>query len=209
MKQRQKKNRVLRRKAVREDELAPGIAAGITQGEHALEEANERFPVQSIDGVTAMQHMTKPHRRGGGAGFVAQENFESIMVEEATGRVMRDVTIIFPKGVKEEIQAGYRCLRCHEPQDYSFPEWCDLCGYPMRERQIMDVAMEFDGERHLGPTRPIQEFLDAQDARLEKRKFIKRVLDGGQGKVPKEWLQDEELLAGLAPEDRAAIGALR
>lgn len=129
------------------------------------------------------------------------------MVEEATGRIMRDASLRFNEETRNAIKAGNICLRCLEPQPTSFPDTCDLCGYPMRERQILDVAMEFEGEVHLGPTKPLREFADAQSERLEKRKFIKRILDGGQGNVPKAWLHDAVLMEGLDPEDRRALRA--
>jgi hypothetical protein len=65
--------------------------------------------------------------------------------------------------------------------------------------------MEFEGEKHIGPSLPVTEYLAEQDERIEKRKFVKRVLDGGQGKIPKQWLADATLLEGMSPDDVARI----
>jgi hypothetical protein len=83
----------------------------------------------------------------------------------------------------------------------AFPRYCPVCGYSVADRQVMDMAMEFEGERHLGPSKPIAEYMEEQELRVEKRKFIRQVLDGGQGKVPKEWLTDKELLEDLTPQE--------
>ena len=69
-----------------------------------------------------------------------------------------------------------------------------MCGYPVKDRQIMDIAMEFEGERQLGPSKPIGEYLQEQEARKEKRKFAKRAIAYGGMKIPKEWERDATLL---------------
>ena len=48
----------------------------------------------------------------------------------------------------------------------------------MKERQIMDVAMEFEGDKHLGPARPMSEYLEEQSLRHEKAKFEARIAEG-------------------------------
>lgn len=131
--------------------------------------------------------------------FVASENPDAFMIEENTGRVMQDAVIHFTAEVLDAVKAGNICLRCHEPQPFSFPEMCDVCGYPMRERQIMDISMEFVGERHVGPAKPVKQYLEEMDERTEKRRFIDKLMEGGQGKVPREWLNDRTLFPDGPP----------
>lgn len=91
---------------------------------------------------------------------------------------MQDVDIMAHQETRDAIKSGYMCLRCLEPQPFAFPEMCDLCGYPMKDRQILDVAMEFQGEKHVGPSKPINEYLMEQDLRVEKRKFEEKIREG-------------------------------
>jgi hypothetical protein len=78
----------------------------------------------------------------------------------------------------QAIQAGHMCLRCLEPQPEAFPDQCDICTYPMRERQVMDIAMEFRGEAHVGPGAPIAEYLAEQEERLERLDHARRRAEG-------------------------------
>ena len=43
----------------------------------------------------------------------------------------------------------------------------------------MDFAMEFEGEVHVGPNKPISEYLLEQDLEREKRKHAKKLKEGG------------------------------
>lgn len=194
---------------VKPEHLAPRLQEGFTQGVPA-EEALSYFESPTQDGVAQLRALRDVSPAGGTRvptpRFVASVSDDSIMVEPATGRVMQDVELGMNPETRRAIQAGSICLRCLEPQPSPFPTLCDLCGYPMAERQAMDVAVEFEGEIHLGPTRPISEFLEEQSERLEKRKFMKRILDGGKGKIPKSWLRDSTLMEGLDPVDRKALG---
>jgi hypothetical protein len=107
--------------------------------------------------------------------FVAEDDLGSVWTDE-TGRLQRNVNMTFNREVIRAIQSGVICLRCLEPQDEAFPPVCQSpaelgCQYPIRERQIMDFAMEFEGDKHIGPSKPVSEYLLEQDLRVEQRKF--------------------------------------
>lgn len=210
MKKKQRNRALKKRRHISEDELSPGIAAGLTQGV-PLKEALEMHPVSTApSGVELVRHMRDveqaQHRRVPLPKFVASEDADSVWYDEPTGRIQKNVTATFQPEVVAAIKAGEICLRCLEPQDEPFPDICTSppemgCSYPIRDRQIMDVAMEFEGDRHLGPARPITEFLEEQDLRREKRKFIERKIEGGGGKIPKEWLRDATLFPDGVPKE--------
>ena len=211
---RQQKNRALRRKQhVNPDDLAPKVAEGLTQGLNAEEAAEALGPVANVDGRDMVAHMAHADdritRRDGQpwAAHVATSDTKALWSDGVTDRVQMDLHKTYTAEGMRLLQEGRQCLRCDEPHpDLPFPPQCDLCGYAMRERQIMDIAMEFDGMKHLGPSAPISEFLAEQEERVEKRKFIKRVADGGQGRIPKAWLADATLLDGLvSPAERAEL----
>lgn len=217
MASKRQRNRALKRERhVNPDDLAPGIAKGLTQGASA-QEALDEFPTQGVSGVEMIRHMSGERQLEGMRGvprphFVAK-NTSTGFVRASLDREFGDVTVTFTKDVMDALRSGMICLRCFEPQSSAFAdEHIEGCegfeihgAHYMRDRQILDIAMEFEGDQHLGPSKPMGELLDEQEERSEKRKFMKRVLDGGQGQIPKEWLRDATLLEGLDDEDRDAL----
>lgn len=189
---------------VKPEHLSPGLAAGLTTGVPA-DEALKQFPVttpKATDSVAHMKDADKRLERGRNqfAQFVADNDDQAVWVDGVTDRPQMDyVKTYTPEGMRF-LREGRQCLRCDEPQPDPFPPTCDLCGYPMKERQIVDISLEFDGDRHVGPAKPISEYLEKLEERTEKRKFIDRVLAGGQGRIPKEWLQDKELFPDGPPK---------
>jgi hypothetical protein len=170
------RNAVAKRKARNkinpDTDLAPGIAAGITEGDETLP-AKPIRPLQERVGHMRGEETQRPSR----VRFVAEPN--SAVVHFPDGRSFQDVDVIVNEEYRRQMQAGYRCLRCHEPQDEAFPKRCDVCFYPMRERQIMDCALEFDTDgRHVGPAKPISEYLDEVEMRAEKRRFEQKIAEG-------------------------------
>lgn len=167
---------------VNRDNLAPKIAAGITEGASARE-ALEQFPVQAkVDGAEIVQsHLGGEQSKLGRVPrprFVATDDTHSVWHDEPTGRLQRNAVLKLDKATFEAMQAGYVCLRCLEPQEEAFPRSCDLCGYSMRERQIMDIAMEFRGGEHVGPGAPIADYLAEQEERLERLDHAERKKSG-------------------------------
>lgn len=209
MNKRQRKRKLNR---INTSDLAPLVAEGYTEGasaEEAFQEADHKRPIAPVN--AAVGHMKGvdgklARGRGGFAGFVATNDPGAVWTDGVTDRIQYDLHKTYTDGGMRLLREGRQCLRCDEPLDPSFPIACPVCGYAVADRQIMDIAMEFEGERHLGPSRPITEYMEEQNVRAEKRAFIRRVLDGGQGKVPKEWLKDKDLLDGLTPQEKYAIG---
>lgn len=202
-----------RRKTVRDDEVQPGIAAGLTQGVPA-EEALSYFPAQNVSGVESVRHMAHDESVGGSRvprpHFVAEDaGTETILISGERG--FRDTNRTFTAEQMSALRAGMLCLWCLEPQSHSFAdEHVPGCFYVqlhgencMKNRQIMDVAAEFEGTKHLGPAKPMSEYIAEREQRLEKRRFIDRVLCGGQGSIPKEWLRDAHLFPGGPPPQLA------
>jgi hypothetical protein len=199
---------------VNHSDLAPLISEGFTQDasvDEAFEEAERKRPLSAVGAAGKIGHMLDVDKRleqnrGGFASFVAMNDPKAVWTDGVTDRIQYDLHKNYTEGGMRLLSEGRQCLRCDEPLDPAFPISCPICHYAVADRQIMDIAMEFEGTLHLGPSRPISEYMEEQEARLEKRKFIRRVLDGGQGHVPKEWLTDKDLLEGLTPQERFAIG---
>jgi hypothetical protein len=195
-------------------DLAPGIAEGFTDGasaEEAFAEADHKRPLEKHGAADVIKHMAGvdeklTKNRGGFAGFVAESDTGSIWSDGATDRIQQDLHKTYTAGGLRLLREGRQCLRCDEPFEEAFPVTCPICSYAVKDRQIIDIAYEFEGEKHLGPSKPITEYMEEQEARAEKRRYIKRILGGGQGKVPAEWLKDKDLLEGLTPQQRYAIG---
>lgn len=201
------------------DDLAPGIAKGLTVGASA-KEALEEHPVKGKSGIELVRDLAKAERVIGTRvplpKFIGREAPDSpLIMSYGDERRFRDVTLLYPPDVLRAMREGMLCFKCGEPQAHAWEDrhlpgcaGVDLHGGTyMRERQILDMAMEMEGEVHVGPSKPLSEFADEQDLRIEKRAFIDRVLDGGQGKIPKEWLRDATLMDGLHPQQREALRA--
>lgn len=171
------------------DKLAPGIAEGITEGvskEEVMEEmAAEPSP---LDGAERIAHLAKDRRveRVPLPAFVGEDHPSDLLVTFADGRTFRDVNKTFRPEVHEAMKAGMICLRCLEPQPTAFADehlpGCEgvaLAGPRyMRDRQIIDMAVEFEGEKHLGPSRPISAYLDEMRAEREKALFDRKLAEG-------------------------------
>lgn len=192
------------KRKIREEDLHPTVARGLTQDVSA-EEALTHFKPRGGSGVEVVQHMHKADRRlerARGvpyAAFVAESNTSAVWVDGVTDRPQMDYTKTYtPEGVRL-LREGRQCLRCDEPLEIPFPVACPLCGYSVKERQIMDIAVEFEGEKNLGPSKAIGEHLNEIEMRTEKRRFIDKVMEGGQGSIPKAWLRDAHLFPDGPP----------
>jgi len=163
------RNRALKRKRVQLDRLPPKIASGITEGASA-EEALAEFPTQP--GVAEAATLAEVPRVGRVPVFraVLKDSLDSVWIDEPTGRKQRDAVIMVNPEVREALRDGWLCLRCWEPQDEAFPAPAAAnhlpgCTYPIRERQAIDVRMEFRGDEHVGPSLPISVYLAEQEER--------------------------------------------
>jgi hypothetical protein len=183
------RNRALkaRKKFVNPDDLAPKIAAGLTQ-DVSLNEALQEHPVQGISGEDLIQqHLGGEQQKMDRLPVwraVLVDDTESVWTD-ATGRLQRNVIEKVDVETFNALQSGHMCLRCHEPHPEAFPDVCDFpgCGYPMRERQIMDIAMEFRGHDFIGPAQPISQYLEEQEERVERAEHARRKKEGGSPMV--------------------------
>lgn len=174
-----------RRQKLNLDNLAPKIAQGITEGanaKEALQELNDRMgKVENFSGDDLVQqHLGGEQEKLGRVPvprFVASDDTHSVW-KESDGRLQRNAVMKFERETFAAIEAGYICLRCLEPQEEGFPEECSLCGYPIRERQALDVKMEFRGEEHVGPGLPIAQWEAEQEQRMEEALYKQRKREG-------------------------------
>jgi hypothetical protein len=160
------------------DQFAPKIAEGLTEGPLTPEEARREFPVSKPPAVSYL-HMTHRHARGEPyAAMVIERNGVPIQ-EPNTGRWMEDVDVIITEEERQQILAGYRCLRCKEPFELAYPASCSVCGYEVSERQALDAELELEGARHVGPSKPLTEYMQELELRQEKALFEQRIREGG------------------------------
>jgi hypothetical protein len=149
------------RKRVKPEQLAPKIAEGFTQ-DVPLDRVQQELPRRS-DGPIDLRELTQPKTVEG-----TRVPLPKFLVEDDTtgvwtptrGRVQRGARIILLPETLAAMKAGWICLRCMEPQDEAFPAVCQSppemgCVYPIAERQLRDIAVEYEGETELGPT-PIE-----------------------------------------------------
>lgn len=177
----------IRRHKVDLEALAPKVALGITEGasaREAMQELDERMGRVSFkDGVDLVQsHLGGEQERIGRIPvprFVATDDTHSVWKDEQTNRLQRNAILKMDRETYEAILAGHICLRCLEPQPDAFPDQCDLCGYPMQERQALDVRMEFRGEDHIGPGMPIAQWEAEQEEKAERAEHARRKREGG------------------------------
>lgn len=160
------------------DELHPSQRAGMSIDGEDVETKSTSSPTTS----QLISHMGKDEA-GGHVGrvpavkFVAEDDpseFWSLGDE----RVVAGADVTYTKETYNAMLSGRICMRCQEPQDEDFPVECDLCGYSMKELQIRDLALEFKGEKHLGPSQPVSEFMDQAEEEYLKRKFAQKIAEG-------------------------------
>jgi hypothetical protein len=165
-------------KRVKPDQLAPKIEAGFTEGPITPAEAAREFPVQKAP-TQGYAHMSATHARGEPyAAMVVERNGVPIQ-DPNTGRWMEDVDVIITEEEAGQIRDGYRCLRCKEPFERPFPLNCEVCGYEVRSRQAVDARLELDGERHVGPSRPLSAIMAELELRQQKALFEQKIEEGG------------------------------
>jgi hypothetical protein len=212
-----------KRERVRKEDLSPALAAGFTEspeeeeqqlvdlGYEKDEESGEWRDTRP-DGLERNRMMSeKPYVPGTRIPlprFIGHESDSDIIVEFADGRKFHDITKSFDPETVDAIVHGMICLRCLEPQpfpdaDEHLPgcEGVALVGNNyMKERQRIDFMAEFEGEKHYGPGRPIQAFLEDQAERKQKRDFIVSCVENGR-EVPRELLNDKDLFPDGPPKE--------
>jgi len=144
---------------IKPDQLAPGIAAGYTEGVPA-DKIDQELPTPrsaapthlNQDDLVEGTRIPKPK-------FYAEDDPLSVL-DIVTGRTQRHARITLQAETLAAMKEGWICLRCMEPQDEAFPETCTsppemACNYPIRTRQLRDIAIEYEGEQALGPERSV------------------------------------------------------
>jgi hypothetical protein len=172
---------------VNPNDLAPGLREGLTQ-DVSIEEIRRNDKGSIPGGLKAAQHMNKetggrvpnPH-------FVAQQTDTGFVRQATDGRKMVDAHLTFTNEVFNAIRGGMMCLKCLEPQasanaDEHMPG-CEgvLVHGPRYMRdffQVQDIALEFEGETHIGPSKPMSEILAERDLERQKRDFQQKILEG-------------------------------
>jgi hypothetical protein len=156
------------------EDLHPKQQAGISQeGDGTVLKTQPK----AKDAIAHMSH--KVDDRQNAAPFVADVTDDRHIFMDNLGRHYVEPKVTLSKKAVEQIQTGYRCLKCKEGLfDSPFPLLCDACGYPIKERQVVDFSLEFKGAAHIGPAIAIDEYLAEQDERVERRKFAQKLKDG-------------------------------
>lgn len=187
-------------KRIRPEDLAPSQREGLTIGlgaRDALKATPNKYQAH-LDGEALIQHQLGGKQQTIGRipifRAVLRDDTHTVW-KENDGRLQRNVIASVDIETFRAMQAGAMCLRCYEPvaEGESFPDTCDMCGYPMRERQIMDIAMEFRGHEHIGPGMPTSEFLAEMDERAEQRE---RAAAKREGRSPMSGLRKKILSPG-------------
>jgi|SRR5215831_14273545 len=154
-------------KRIKPDQLGPKLAAGLTEGPFTIEDARREFPRKRPPAMS-YDHMRVGHARGEAyAAFVLEPNGVAIQ-EPNTGRMFQDVDVIVTEEQRGQIIAGYRCLKCKEPFEQPWPLACEVCGYEVHKRQVVDAAMELEGTRHVGPSKPLKEYVEELEERASR-----------------------------------------
>lgn len=165
----------------------PSALRGLTEGlspDQIVEREGAASP--GVDGVGLTSHLAEVKTDGSRvpiATMVVTDSLDEVWTD-GTDRLQRGDHRFFPKEVWRAIVSGYICLRCLERQDESFPPaeravHLPGCSYDIAGRQAMDCAMEFEGEQHLGPGKPISEYLLERDVEQEKRRHDAELAAGG------------------------------
>ena len=153
-----------RKGKLKPDQFAPKIAEGLTEGPLTPADARREFPA-SKPPAPSYEHMTRVFSRSEPYAVMVLESNGVPIQEPNTGRWMEDVDVIVTEEEALQIKAGYRCLKCKEPFETAFPASCAVCGYDVADRQIVDAAMELQGTRHVGPSKPLSEYMLELEAR--------------------------------------------
>jgi hypothetical protein len=73
------------------------------------------------------------------------------------GRVQGEVKLTLDEESKERMRLGRMCAKCQEPFEHAWPERCNVCGAPIRDKQAEFFAREFAGTQSLGPSISLEE----------------------------------------------------
>lgn len=185
------RNKALKRKQlVNPADLAPRVAEGLTQGVSIEEIRAEGRGKKNPSGLQAIQHMNSEVPSGVGRvptpHFVAKDSITGYIRQSPDGRRFADAELTFTEDVMAAIRSGLICLKCLEPQGHPFEDFhlvgCEGVAVRgdryMRDWQIIDIAMEFEGQTHLGPAKPLAEHDAEIEERRLRRQFDEKIAGG-------------------------------
>lgn len=199
---------------VRVEDLHPAQQAGFTVGANTEEAIRETWDEQQAPTGHKSGREEIAHQLGGEQKMLGRiPIFRALLKDDVNtvwrendGRLQRNVVSQVEEETMRAIQAGHICLRCFEPQPEAFPDQCDMCGYPMHERQIMDVAMEFRGREHIGPGLPHAQWMAEQEEKAEREEFARAKREG---RSPMNGLTKRILSPGAAKRRGVKAGEVR
>ncbi len=177
--------------------VGPELERGESTPSEMLAMASERG-AHAPSGLEAMQHMNTEADSGSSRvprpHFVGEDSITGLIREAPDGRKFADVKLHFTPDIMMAMRTGMMCLKCMEPQGYPWEDFhlpgCEGKAIRgdryMRDWQIVDIAMEFEGETHIGPAKPLAE----HDAEIEEKR-LKRAFNEkiAQGKSPMKGLR--------------------
>lgn len=99
-----------------------------------------------------------------------EEDVDRVKIED--GRTYMHYEYSLRPDDVERIRLGYVCANvpCFEPHETPFPEQCNVCGFPMRELQLIRFRREFVGDRWVGPADTIEDELDRMTDQYQRSK---------------------------------------
>jgi len=175
--------------------LTPKVAEGLTQGKFAKEEADERFPI--LPGAVDLSYLLK--RDGKGVRFRASlAETQEVALHFPDGRMFADVDVGMTTEDRNRVELGYVCLRCLEPQssanaDEHLPGCIGVDHFGPRYMRdgymTVEVAAEFHGDKHVGPSRPLRQHVEEQEQRKEKVEWMRQRAERGAS-VSKEMVEE-------------------
>ncbi len=162
------------------EEMHPAQRDGLTIGG---EDVGTQPASSTVTTADLIRHMGQ-ESAGGKVGrvpavkFVAEDDPTEYWSDGATDRIQAGADVTYTKETWGAMLAGMICMRCMEPQEEEFPQECSLCSYSMKESQPRDMALEFKGEKHLGPSKPVSDFMDEAQEKYLKQRFEAKIAAG-------------------------------
>lgn len=98
--------------------------------------------------------------------IVVEEDLGVIEVH-ADGRMQHGLNIATSNRGVEKIRTGYRCINCMEPFESAWPKHCNVCSFPVADKQAEQFARVYAG---YDPTMRVETDWEAAADRLEERK---------------------------------------
>lgn len=89
------------------------------------------------------------------------------------GRLMEATVFGLTEEQVERIRVGYICIKCLEAHDAAFPDFCAVCRFPMRTKQIEEFTKTYRGEIKFGPSTTIDEEYDIAEETIQRDAYDK------------------------------------